>query len=82
MAGGTGSGLTTKVLETMRDNGIKPNTVATFNIYPSGKLATSAVECYNSVFATKDMLELQADSFVDWHACFNNGTLYDQLTHK
>jgi len=69
--GGTGSGLTSLLLERLAAATPKKTKIE-FAIYPSPQLSGAVVEPYNSVFCTHSMLEFSEVAFmVDNEAMYN-----------
>uniref|UniRef100_A0A182RFR3 Tubulin beta chain n=1 Tax=Anopheles funestus TaxID=62324 RepID=A0A182RFR3_ANOFN len=71
IGGGTGSGLGTLLLETLRDN-FAGKITNTFSVIPSPKVSEVVVEPYNSVFALSSMIRSSDETF-----CLDNEALYD-----
>lgn len=76
LGGGTGSGLTSLILERLRvEYGKKPN--LTFCINPSPNLSTSTVEPYNTVLGYNSHIENSNCSVI-----LDNEALYDISRRK
>jgi tubulin alpha len=76
VGGGTGSGLTSLLLERLSVDYGKKNKLS-FVVYPSPNLSTSVVEPYNSVLSTHGLLECTDVSFM-----LDNQAIYDICTSK
>jgi len=72
VAGGTGSGFTSLLLERLLADYGKKKPKLDFCIYPSPKTSTSVVEPYNSVLSTHYLLEYTDVAFM-----FDNEAIYD-----
>jgi len=72
VAGGTGSGFTSLLLERLLADYGKKKPRLDFCVYPSPKVSTSVVEPYNSVLSTHSLLEYTDVSFI-----FDNEAIYD-----
>jgi len=72
VAGGTGSGFTSLILERLLADYGKKKPKFDFCIYPSPKVSTSVVEPYNSILSTHSLLENTDISFM-----FDNEAIYD-----
>jgi len=72
VAGGTGSGFTSLLLERLLADYGKKKPKLDFCIYPSPKVSTSVVEPYNSVMSTHYLLEYTDVAFM-----FDNEAIYD-----
>jgi len=72
VAGGTGSGFTSLLLERLLADYGKKKPKMDFCIYPSPKTSTSVVEPYNSVLSTHYLLEYTDVAFM-----FDNEAIYD-----
>jgi len=72
VAGGTGSGFTSLLLERLLADYGKRKPKLDFCIYPSPKISTSVVEPYNSVLSTHYLLEYTDVAFM-----FDNEAIYD-----
>jgi tubulin alpha len=72
VAGGTGSGFTSLLLERLLADYGKKKPKLDFCVYPSPKISTSVVEPYNSVLSTHYLLEYTDVAFM-----FDNEAIYD-----
>jgi len=72
VAGGTGSGFTSLLLERLLADYGKKKPKLDFCVYPSPKVSTSVVEPYNSVLSTHYLLEYTDVAFM-----FDNEAIYD-----
>jgi len=72
VAGGTGSGFTSLLLERILADYGKKKPKLDFCVYPSPKTSTSVVEPYNSVLSTHYLLEYTDVAFM-----FDNEAIYD-----
>ncbi|XP_078436558.1 tubulin alpha-2 chain-like [Wolffia australiana] len=70
LGGGTGSGLTSLLLERFTVDHCRKSKLA-FSIYPSPQVSTAVVEPYNSVLATHAMME-----YADVAAALDNEAIY------
>ena len=71
MGGGTGSGLTVKILEEL-SNLLNEKAKISHSIFPSGVLSDSVLDPYNFVLATHANIELINTIFT-----YENSALYD-----
>lgn len=69
--GGTGSGLTTLMLESLYGDYDK-KTKVNFSIYPAPNISTSVVEPYNTILTTNASMEFEDCCFL-----MDNEALYD-----
>lgn len=76
MGGGTGSGLTTLILETLNEDYVKKKHLE-FVIYPSPRLSTATVEPYNAILSTNGSIDLTDCVFL-----MDNEALYDICSLK
>ncbi|KAK7604736.1 hypothetical protein V9T40_005922 [Parthenolecanium corni] len=71
MGGGTGSGLSTLILESLSEDYVKKKQLE-FVVYPSPRLATATVEPYNAVLSTNGSIDLTDCVFlIDNEALYN-----------
>lgn len=76
MGGGTGSGLSTLILETLSEDYVKKKQLE-FVVYPSPRLSTATVEPYNAVLSTNASIDLTDCVFL-----MDNEALYDICSAK
>ncbi|XP_053673023.1 tubulin beta chain-like [Anopheles nili] len=71
IGGGTGSGLGTRLLETLKDH-FPGKITNTFSVIPSPKVSEVVVEPYNALFALSSMIRSSDETF-----CLDNEAMYD-----